>query len=207
LALKGNSRCKKGGADYLVPRITPRPTAGARCQTEIPKKQEQEARPKNRNLAGATVNAPGAELANSSHRHECLVASLLQAPDHRGTGAKSPHAALSFSQLITGNQTLDLDDNDGDSAAGTVLGRKIVVSVQSGKHKVTKVEGIPAKYSLGELLKKMKAQSVFSCGGHVAKDKESGREFLVLQGSFSAAVAAFLAREGVADSDSIVRRG
>jgi hypothetical protein len=31
-------------------------------------------RPKNRNLVGATVNAPGAELANSSHSHECLVA-------------------------------------------------------------------------------------------------------------------------------------
>ncbi len=39
-----------------------------------------EARPEDdRNLAGATVNAPGAELANSSHSHECVVESQLQA--------------------------------------------------------------------------------------------------------------------------------
>ena len=38
-----------------------------------------EARPQNRNLAGATVNAPGVELANSSHSHECIVDSRLQA--------------------------------------------------------------------------------------------------------------------------------
>ena len=38
-----------------------------------------EARPQNRNLAGATVNAPGVELANSSHSHECIVDSHLQA--------------------------------------------------------------------------------------------------------------------------------
>ena len=38
----------------------------------IPEKTLQE-RPQNRNLVGATVNAPGAELANSSHSHECIV--------------------------------------------------------------------------------------------------------------------------------------
>jgi translation initiation factor 1 (eIF-1/SUI1) len=201
----GNSRCKKGGADYLVPRTTPQPTAGARCQTAIPK-NISEARPKNRNLAGATANAPGAELANSSHSHECLVGSHLQAPDQHGAAGKGPSGTLSFSDLVSGSRFLDFDD-DGDSAAGTVLGRKVVISAQSGKHKVTKVEGIPAKHSLGELLKKMRATNVLSCGGHVAKDKASGRELLVLQGSVSAAVAAFLVREGVADSDSIVRRG
>ena len=42
---------------------------------------------------------------------------------------------------MPGNQSLDFDD-DGDSAAGTVLGRKVVISAQSGKHKVTKVEGM-----------------------------------------------------------------
>jgi translation initiation factor 1 (eIF-1/SUI1) len=134
------------------------------------------------------------------------VASYPQAPDQCGTAGKSSPAALGFSHLITCNQVLGFDDDD-DSTAGTVLGRKIVVSVQSGKHKVTKVEGIPAKHSPGELLKKMKAKSVFSCGGHVAKDKDSGRELLVLQGNFSAAVAAFLVQEGVADSDSVVCRG
>jgi hypothetical protein len=61
----GNSQCKKGGADYLVPRITPQPTAGARCQTAIPKELSK-ARLKNRNLAGATANAPGAVGAHPS---------------------------------------------------------------------------------------------------------------------------------------------
>ncbi len=42
-----------------------------------------EARPEeDRILAGATVNAPGAELANSSHTHECVVGSQLQAAAH-----------------------------------------------------------------------------------------------------------------------------
>ena len=111
---------------------------------------------------------------------------------------------------MPGNQSLDFDD-DGDSAAGTVLGRKkVVISEQSGvsgQHKVTKVEGIPSKHNLGDLLKDMRAKKVLSCGGHVAKDKESGREFLVIQGNVSAAVAAFLMQQGVADGDSIVRRG
>jgi len=171
----------------------------------IPKKFS-EARLKNRNLAGATANAPGAELANSSHSHECLVRSNLQASDQHGTACKGSSQALSYSDLIPGSQALHFDD-DGDSAAGTVLGRKIVISAQSGKHKVTKVEGIPSKHSLSELLKRMRAKNVMSCGGHVAKDKESGREFLVLQGNMAAAVAAFLIQEGVADSDSILRRG
>jgi hypothetical protein len=35
-------------------------------------------RRQNRNLAGATVNAPGAELADSSRSHERLVGSLIQ---------------------------------------------------------------------------------------------------------------------------------
>ena len=43
------------------------------------RKIPNEARPQNRNLAGATVNAPGVELANSSHSHECIVDSRLQA--------------------------------------------------------------------------------------------------------------------------------
>ena len=83
----------------------------------------------------------------------------------------------------------------------------IVISVQRGKHTVTKVEGIPSKFCLSKLLKKLKTKDELSCNGHIAKDKESGREFLVLQGSFSAAVAAFLTREGLADADCIVHRG
>ena len=204
----GNDQCIKGRSRFL--RSPDNSTAYrwspvSRTIRKIP----NEARPQNRNLAGATVNAPGAELANSSHSHECLVGSHLQAPNQHGTAGKGSSGALSFSDLMPGNQSLDFDD-DGDSAAGTVLGRKkVVISAQSGQglHKVTKVEGIPAKHSPGELLKKMKAKSVFSCGGHVAKDKESGREFLVIQGNVSAAVAAFLMQQGVADGDSIVRRG
>ena len=88
-----------------------------------------------------------------------------------------------------------------------VLGRKIIISVQKGKCTVTKVEGIPAKFCLGKLVKKLKAKDMLSCGGHVAKDKESGSELLVLQGSFSAEVAAFLTREGLADAECILRRG
>jgi hypothetical protein len=36
-------------------------------------------------LAGAAVSAPGAELALSSHSHECLVGAHLQAPDQAPT--------------------------------------------------------------------------------------------------------------------------
>ncbi len=110
---------------------------------------------------------------------------------------------------MPGNQTLVFDDADGDSGGGpvNVLGQTIVISVQRGKHTVTKVEGIPSKFCLSKLLKKLKTKDELSCNGHIAKDKESGREFLVLQGSFSAAVAAFLTREGLADTDCIVHRG
>jgi translation initiation factor 1 (eIF-1/SUI1) len=96
---------------------------------------------------------------------------------------------------------------DFDNDRVNVLGQKITVSVQRGKNTVTKVEGIPAQFSLRKLLKKLRAKDMLSCGGHVATDKESGSEFLVLQGSFSAEVAAFLTREGLADADCIVHRG
>ena len=88
-------------------------------------------------------------------------------------------------------------------AAATVLGRKITISVQAGKRKVTKVEGIPEQYSLEKLLKKL--QKMHSCGGHVAKDE--GEKFLVLHGKFSAEVTRFLMQEGLADSDGIIHRG
>jgi translation initiation factor 1 (eIF-1/SUI1) len=88
-----------------------------------------------------------------------------------------------------------------------VLGQKITISVHRGKNTVTKVEGIPAHFSLNKLLKKLKAKDMLSCGGHIAKDKESGSEFLVLQGSVSAEVAAFLTQEGLADAECIVQRG
>jgi translation initiation factor 1 (eIF-1/SUI1) len=167
------------------------------------RKIPNEARPEeDRNLAGATVNAPGAELANSSHSHECVVGSRLQALDgHRAFGG------ISFSDLVLGGAP------GGDDGHVDVLAkRKILISVQKMKKKkgegeVTKVEGIPETHNLGELLKKLKAKDMLSCGGHVAQDKATGSRLLVLQGSFSAQVARFLTREGVASADCIEHRG
>ena len=110
--------------------------------------------------------------------------------------------ALCFSDLVC--RLPDL----GNGAVATVLGRKVVVSVQSGKgkRKVTEIEGIPAQHSLEQALKKL--QKMHACGGHVAKvnDSDSG-EVLVLHGKFSAEVTRFLIQEGLADSDSIIHRG
>jgi translation initiation factor 1 (eIF-1/SUI1) len=144
-------------------------------------KQNIDERRQNRILVGATVNAPGAELANSSHSHECIVGDQLQFSISAGT------SSLGFSDFA--------------------MGQKITISVHRGKNTVTKVEGIPSQFSLHKLLKKLKAKDMLSCGGHVALDNKSGNEFLVLQGSFSSEVAAFLTREGLADADSIVQRG
>ena len=96
-------------------------------------------------------------------------------------------------------------DPGGNGPVATVLGRKIVVSVQSGKkNKVTKVEGIPEQHGLEKLLKKLKSK--LSCGGHVQAGV-SGAKFLVLHGQFSAEVTRFLVQEGLADSDGIVHHG
>ena len=84
-----------------------------------------------------------------------------------------------------------------------VLGRKIIISVQKVPHLVTIIEGVTVP--LAELLKKLK--KLLSCGGHVAKDKETGSEFIQLQGGFSAEVAQFLIQEGICDADCIVHRG
>ena len=87
-----------------------------------------------------------------------------------------------------------------------VLGRKIIISVQKVPHLVTIIEGVTVP--LAELLKKLK--KLLSCGGHVAKDKETGSEFIQLQGGsndFSAKVAQFLIQEGICDADCIVHRG
>ena len=169
-------------------------------------KQNIDERRQNLNLVGATVNAPGAELANSSHSHECLVDPHLQAPNQTGAAGNGKiygtSATLGFSDLVPVHRALNCDDDRVD-----VLGKKITISVQRGKKTVTKVEGIPAQFSLAKLLKKLRAKDMLSCGGHVAKDKESGSELLVLQGSFSAEVAAFLTREGLADAECILRRG
>jgi len=107
-----------------------------------------------------------------------------------------------MSYHIPVHQALEFDEDQVH-----LLGHKITISVKQGKNTLTKVEGIPAQFSLPTLLKKLKAKDMLSCGGHVATDKKSGSEFLVLQGSFSAEVEAFLIREGMADVDCIVHRG
>jgi hypothetical protein len=90
--------------------------------------------------------------------------------------------------------------------------RKNLISVQKMKKKkgageVTKVKGIHEKHDLGDVLKKLKAKDMLSCGGDVAEDKATGSKLLVLQGRFSAEVARFLTREGVASADCIEHRG
>jgi hypothetical protein len=85
-----------------------------------------EVRPEeDRNLAGATVNAPGAELANSSHSHECVVDHRLQAVDgRRAVGG------IGFSDLVLGGA------RGGDDGHVDVLAkRKILISVQKVKRK------------------------------------------------------------------------
>ena len=123
-------------------------------------------------------------------------------PPRQSTAGAAAAPALSDIVPILNNNT-DID-NDGHA---NVLGTKIVISVHRGKNTVTKIEGIPDQYSLVKLLKKLKVKDVLACGGHIAKDKETGREFIVLQGSFSAEVATFLTQMGIAEADSIIHRG
>jgi len=108
-------------------------------------------------------------------------------------------------------QALALNFNDindiNDTQHQGVLGQKIVISIQRGKNMQTKIEGIPSQFSLKKLLKKLKAKDMLACGGHIAKDKETGCEFIVLQGRFTAEVTAFLTSEGLVDADCIVCRG
>jgi hypothetical protein len=86
-----------------------------------------------------------------------------------------------------------------------VLARKVTISSMSEhRQQATKVAGIPPHHRLHKLLSKMKAQGILPHGGHVAKDDSAGLNFLVLHGSVAEAVAAFLVREGVVGSGSIV---
>jgi len=93
-----------------------------------------------------------------------------------------------------------IDDDDG-------FGRKILISVHRGKKTITKIEGIPDKFNLVKILKKLKSKDVLSCGGHIAKDKETDKEFIVVQGSYSSEIAAFLTQEGIAEERFIIVRG
>ena len=98
---------------------------------------------------------------------------------------------------------LDIDDVHVD-----VLGRqKVIISVQRGKKTVTKVEHIPSHFDLHKILKELKSKDMLSCGGHIAKHTETKDELIVLQGSFSVEVAAFLTSNGIVDPECIVYRG
>jgi translation initiation factor 1 (eIF-1/SUI1) len=106
---------------------------------------------------------------------------------------------------ITTNHELDLDMDD---VHVDVLGRqKVIISVHRGKKTVTKVEHIPAHFDLHKILKELKSKDRLSCGGHIAKHTETKHELIVLQGSFSAEVAAFLTSNGIVDPECIVYRG
>ena len=110
---------------------------------------------------------------------------------------------LSANRLVVGGGGGGGDDDDGDDG----LGHKIMVSVHRGKKTITKIEGIPNKFNLSKILKKLKSKDVLSCGGHIANDKETGKDFIVLQGSFSAEIAEFLTQEGITEGRFIVHRG
>jgi translation initiation factor 1 (eIF-1/SUI1) len=102
-----------------------------------------------------------------------------------------------------GGGGVHIDINDDDD----VFSQKIMISVHRGKKTITKIECIPDKFSLDKILKKLKSKDMLSCGGHIAKDKETGKDFIVLQGSYSSEVAAFLAQEGIAEERNVIYRG
>jgi translation initiation factor 1 (eIF-1/SUI1) len=136
------------------------------------------------------------ENSNNKDKH-----ASTSAPKKQKKSAVS--ATPNFSDLVPAHQAVEIDNNH----AHVLLGQKIMISVHKGKNTVTKVEGIPTQFCLTKLLKTLKAKDMLSCGGHVATDKETKSEFLVLQGSVSAEVGEFLIREGLADADCIIYRG
>ena len=143
-------------------------------------------------------------MENPENKNKEVIANV----DHASKSApkKQKKSAVSatpnFSDLVQVHQSVEIDSNHAH-----VLGQKIVISVQKGKNTVTKVEGIPTQFCLHKLLKTLKAKDMLSCGGHVATDKDTKSEFIVLQGSVSAEVGEFLIREGLADADCIIYRG
>ncbi len=116
---------------------------------------------------------------------------------------------VDFSDIELINNEFDLKNNDGLT---TLLGKKIIVSVKSGKgkSKITQIEGLLQQHNLDNLLKKLKV--LLSCGGHIAKFKDAitGKvtsNVLVLNGNFSSEVTNLLVKEGLADSDAIIIHG
>jgi translation initiation factor 1 (eIF-1/SUI1) len=115
---------------------------------------------------------------------------------------------VSFSEIELINNEFDLLNN----GQATLLGKKIIVSVKSGKgkSKITQIEGLLTHHNLDSLLKKFKV--LLSCGGHIAKFKDPiSRKvisnFIVLNGNFSTEVTNLLVKEGFADIDAITVHG
>jgi translation initiation factor 1 (eIF-1/SUI1) len=115
---------------------------------------------------------------------------------------------VSFSEIELINNEFDLLNN----GQATLLGKKIIVSVKSGKgkSKITQIEGLLTHHNLDSLLKKFKV--LLSCGGHIAKCKDPiSRKvisnFIVLNGNFSTEVTNLLVKEGFADIDAITVHG
>lgn len=108
-----------------------------------------------------------------------------------------------FIVIISNNLDIDMNDVHVD-----VLGRqKVIISVHRGKKTVTKIEHIPSHFDLHKIVKELKSKDRLSCGGHIAKHTETNHELIVLQGSFSAEVAAFLTSNGIVDPECIIYRG
>ena len=103
------------------------------------------------------------------------------------------------------NHELDLDIDEVH--VDVLVSQKVIISVHRGKKTVTKVEHIPSHFDLHKILKELKSKDMLSCGGHIAKHTETKHELIVLQGSFSAEVAAFLTSNGIVDPECIVYRG
>jgi translation initiation factor 1 (eIF-1/SUI1) len=104
--------------------------------------------------------------------------------------------------VIHSNNNNDDNDNDDD-----ILAQKIMISVHRAKKTITKIEGIPDKFNLVKILKKLKSKDVLSCGGHIAKDKETGKDFIVVQGSYSLEIETFLVQEDITEKRLIIHRG
>ena len=110
---------------------------------------------------------------------------------------------VNINNMIGINNMMDMNDVHVD-----LLGRqKVIISVQRGKKTVTKIEHIPSHFDLHKMLKELKSKDILSCGGHIAKHKETKNELMVLQGAFSDEVAAFLTKNGIVDPECIVYRG
>lgn len=134
---------------------------------------------------------------------------MIKNPKSKLLKQNNTHSGDCLNEIELINNEFDLIKNDG---LATLLGKKIVISVKSGrgKSKFTQIEGLLLQHNLDSLLKKFKV--ILSCGGHIAKIKDTitGKvisNVMVLNGNFSTEVKNLLVKEGLADSDAIIIHG